>query len=255
MKPFIPIAPSTVACKCCGASAGLYGAVDFNKNCEAGHNRYPLPSAGIPIHYHRCTTCGLIFTVAFDEFSKDDFARHIYNDQYALVDPDYAEARPAANAQMIKQSFAGTPQLSILDYGGGNGRLAELLRLGGFANAQTYDPFVSISAKLPTQKFQLITSFEVVEHSPTPMATFREMVSLLADDGMILFSTFAQPPEIDQVGLNWWYIGPRNGHVTIYSIESIQRVANAFGMTRANSGLLTHALYRQLPSFARHLIK
>jgi 2-polyprenyl-6-hydroxyphenyl methylase/3-demethylubiquinone-9 3-methyltransferase len=255
MPAFAPIVPLTAPCKICGGISGIFGVVDFNKNCEAGHNRFPLPPAGIPIYYHRCSVCALIFTVAFDEFSKDDFTRHIYNDSYKLVDPEYGEIRPASNAAMLAGTFGKTPAVTTLDYGGGNGKTAELLRASGFFNARSYDPFFPASGALPTQKFQLIICFEVLEHSPTPIATLIEMFSLLADGGMILFSTLTQPPNIDQIGLNWFYVGPRNGHVTLYSVQSLQVIAKKFGMTYASAGEARHVFFKTVPDFARHLIR
>ncbi len=253
--PFAPVVPMTVPCKCCGTASGIYGVIDFNKNCEAGHNRFPLSWAGIPVYYHRCPACGLIFTVVFDGFSKADFAEHIYNDSYKLVDPEYAEIRPAGNAKTIRQLFGNTPRINILDYGGGNGKLTKLLLGTGFFNVQTYDPFVPESATLPTRKFDLILCFEVVEHSPTPIETFQEMVSLLADGGMIMFSTLALPPNIDQVGLGWWYAGPRNGHVTLYSMQALQQIAMRFGLVHASASAGMHLLYKTVPEFARHMIR
>ena len=77
-------------CKCCGAPACLYGVVDFHTNCEI-HRRKVLDLSGIPIYYHRCTVCQFIFTTAFDHFTKEDFRRYIYNQEYLLVDPDLNE--------------------------------------------------------------------------------------------------------------------------------------------------------------------
>jgi hypothetical protein len=108
MQDLSPVAPSQVPCKCCGGKASVYGVVDLNKNCEAAKNRFPLPLAGVPIYYHRCQSCGLIFTVRFDDFSKSDFAEHIYNRDYRLVDPDYAQDRPLQNAKMLIGAFAKT---------------------------------------------------------------------------------------------------------------------------------------------------
>lgn len=254
MNSFAPIVPPSVPCKVCGSSSGLYGVVDFNKNCLAGKNQFPLPPAGIPIYYHRCPGCRLIFTVAFDHFSKDDFLSHVYNEAYALVDPDYAELRPANTARMIEQAFGRTPTIRILDYGGGNGAVVAQIRRAGFVNSQTYDPFVEASATPPTGKFQLITCIEVAEHSNRPMETFGQMASLLDDEGMILFTTMTQPANIDQIGLGWWYAGPRNGHVTLYSHQALQHVADAIGMTYAPVNAGIHTLFRRdLPAFARHL--
>src|SRR5688572_1810116 len=84
-------APASAACKCCGSLAPLFGVVDFHKNCEIAHGRNVLSLSGVPVYYHRCRSCGFIFTVAFDHFSPGDFAREIYNDEYRLVDPDFAD--------------------------------------------------------------------------------------------------------------------------------------------------------------------
>ena len=93
-------------CKCCGALALLYGVVDFHKNCEI-YRRRVLDLCGIPIYYYRCPVCHFIFTTAFDDFTNDDFQHYIYNEEYLLVDPDYPEARPRANAAFLCRLFPG----------------------------------------------------------------------------------------------------------------------------------------------------
>ena len=93
VRSFAPICARETPCKCCGAAASLYGLLDFNKNCEIYRNN-ALDIAGVPIYYHRCPECRFIFTTALDHFSKADFERYVYNEQYPLIDPDYKEARP-----------------------------------------------------------------------------------------------------------------------------------------------------------------
>src|SRR5260370_33569594 len=129
--PIQAICPQNVSCKCCSATASLYGVVDFHKNCEILRQRVLHPS-GIPIYYYRCPECQLIFTTAFDHFSTQDFNEYIYNSEYILVDPDYREVRPKANATWVAKLFSGVRPARILDYGGGNGYLADLLRAAGF---------------------------------------------------------------------------------------------------------------------------
>src|SRR3954452_5999569 len=150
-----PVCSRLVPCKSCGAEASLCGLVDFHKSCE-DHRRRVLGLSGVPIYYHRCPACRFIFTTAFDHFTKEDFLLHVYNDEYPLVDPDYQEARPRSNASFLRQLFPHARPQRLLDYGGGNGVLAEALRAAGFPHAETYDPFVSRHADRPEGRFDCI---------------------------------------------------------------------------------------------------
>jgi hypothetical protein len=248
-----PIAPGQVACKCCGGNSLLFGVVDFNKNCEVRRGS-PLPLAGIPIFYHRCTRCAFIFTVAFDGFTDQQFLDVIYNEQYALVDPEYAEVRPRGNADFVKSQFSSHKSISILDYGGGNGRLASLLRADGFKKVDTYDPFVKEFSTRPADRYDCIICFEVVEHSNRPRETFGEVNSLLKDDGLFLFSTLLQPPDIDTSGVGWWYIAPRNGHVSLFTTAALASILNPLGLNLGSFNSNLHIAFRRLPAFAQHFV-
>jgi SAM-dependent methyltransferase len=254
-KPILPVTTATAPCKCCGQTATLMGVVDFSKNCEIARGLQVLPLSGIPVYYHRCRSCGFIFTTAFDGFTKSDFADVIYNAEYAKVDPDFAEIRPRANAGMLAEMFGGTPSLRVLDYGGGNGRTAEELRAHGLQNVTTYDPFVPAHSARPDGKFDLVISFEVMEHAPDPRRTMRELDSFLQPGGLILFSTLLQPADIDIVGLDWWYAAPRNGHVSLHSRRSVSKLVEPYGYTFGSFHDGLHALFRRVPSFASHLIR
>ena len=241
-------------CKCCGAVAFLYGVVDFHKNCEI-YRRRVLDLSGIPIYYHRCPVCQFIFTTAFDSFTQDDFRRYIYNEEYLLVDPDYPEARPRSNAGFLTSLFSVVRPQRILDYGGGNGALAESLHSAGFSQVHTYDPFVPGHADKPAGRFDCVVSFEVVEHSTDPARSFADMNDSLIDPGLILFSTLLQPGDIDRQGLNWWYAGPRNGHVSLYSRASLAKVVRRFGLKLGSFNESMHVLYREIPHFASHFLR
>ncbi|HEX4124838.1 MAG TPA: class I SAM-dependent methyltransferase, partial [Tepidisphaeraceae bacterium] len=184
----------------------------------------------------------------------DDFAHHIYNDEYHLVDPDFASLRPQNNSNWLGQLFSAQRPARTLDYGGGNGLLAEALRAKGFADVHVYDPFVSEHAARPQGTFDLISSFEVLEHSTTPLETMRDMVSLLSTPGVIVFSTLLRGGPAVNEGINWWYIGPRNGHASIYSPQSLQRMIGSFGMTCGSFNAGLHIAFRELPLFAGHLM-
>lgn len=244
--------PETV-CKCCGATAYPYGVVDFHKNCEFRRPRV-LGVSGVPIYYHRCPRCRFLFTTALDHFSREDFLKYIYNDEYLLVDPDYQGVRARSNASVIAGILADHKPGRILDYGGGRGDLAEQLQLAGYADVQTYDPFVASHSARPSGRFDCILSFEVVEHSTDPEATFADMVEFLEEPGIIMFSTVLQPADIDSMGLNWWYAGPRNGHVSLYSAFSLRAIADSLGFGFASHNNTLHVFYREIPEFARHFL-
>jgi SAM-dependent methyltransferase len=251
MMPLAPMTDAAIPCKCCGAPAVPYGAVDFRKNCHQ-QDAHLLRPSGVAIQYHRCGACGFVFTRAFDRFSHDDFARWIYNDQYALVDPEYASSRPQGNAIAVAQLLGESARsVDILDYGGGNGTLAAKLRESGFANARTFDPFVPEFSERPTAKFDLIVSFEVMEHTTDPRGTVADMLSMLREPGLVLFSTLYQPADFGQLGLNWWYAGPRNGHVSLYTEAAAAHLAGAFGYGSGSFSDLLHVFVKQVPPFAK----
>jgi len=225
--------------------------VDFNKNCEV-RRASPLPMSGIPIFYHRCTRCGFIFTVAFDGFTDPQFLEVIYNQQYALVDPEYAELRPRGNAEFIKSQLSRDKSISMLDYGGGNGRLASLLRAEGFEKVDTYDPFVKEFSARPAERYDCIVCFEVMEHSNRPRQTFAEVNSLMKEGGLLLFSTLLQPPDINTAGVAWWYLAPRNGHVSLYTEAALASLFRPLGLNFGSFTSNLHIAFRQLPAFAKH---
>jgi len=246
------INPQPTACKICDGASPLFGVVDFHKSCIEARGKC-LNVSGKPIYYRRCDACGFLFTEAFDDWSAQAFVKYIYNDDYVLVDPDYAAARPTNNAGVIAKAFqAARAEVSILDYGGGSGLLARLLRESGF-RAATYDPFSAFSAR-PEGQFEVITCFEVMEHAPFPNNIVADMSGLLAKEGVLLFSTLTQPANFAELGLGWWYVAPRNGHVSLYSSRALAILFEKQGMQIVSFSEVFHMAFRKLPAFAVHLV-
>jgi hypothetical protein len=242
-----------VPCKVCNTDSPLLGVVDFSRSCEdVTHKAAPL--TGIPIYYHRCPSCGFIFTTAFDNFTSADFAYWIYNDRYVEADHDYFDFRPRYNAQVLTQMFGARKDVPILDYGGGTGKLAETLRAGGFSRVDVYDPFVDQFSVRPQERYPLVVAFEVVEHSTRPREVFADMVSLTAPGGLTIVSTRLQPWDIDRLGVQWWYASPRNGHVSLHSQKSLQILATEHGLrVRSDPSRTWHMLGGEIPDFAQHM--
>lgn len=245
-----PASAKVAPCKICQQPSALFGVVDFNRNCVIPGG-VKLPLTGTPVYYRRCNACGFLFTDAFDDWSQDDYKSHIYNAEYLAVDPGYVLTRPRDNAGVVQQVFGMHKMtLRVLDYGGGNDVLCSELRAAGFPVATTYDPFVPEYANAPEGKFNLITCFETLEHMPDPLKGIGAIVEHLADPGLVLFSTLLQPQDFDKVGLSWWYVGPRNGHISMFSRDALANAWRLHGCQTRSFNDNVHIAFRTLPEFA-----
>ena len=208
-------------CKICGGETHLFDCVDFYKVCSA--NPYKFGLSGIGISYYRCGKCNFIFTDFIDEWSHEEVVRYIYNEDYVKVDPQYQGARAHTVAVSMARHLAGFENLRILDYGSGSGQFAKEMRRLGFQHVDSYDPLSSPAESCGT--YDLITCFEVIEHSPNPLMLLADMCAKLSNGGTIIIGQTLQPGNIDDVGGRWWYVAPRNGHVSFFAEETFIALA------------------------------
>jgi hypothetical protein len=233
-------------CKICGARATPFDLVDFNKTCH--QSKYPYGIAGIPVRYDRCDDCGFIFTEFFDSFTGEQWSKYVYNDEYYIgVDPEYAEVRPQGNARWFTAFLAGRKGSLIgLDYGGGNGKTAELMRAQGWTY-DCWDPFgLTDMAPENVGHYNFCSSTEVFEHTPDPVGSLRSLIEKCHPGKlMIMIGTGAHDGIVtDETRLNWWYAAPRNGHISLYSKRSLAVLAAKFGLTYVSLSMAAHLLVR-----------
>lgn len=243
-----------ISCPICLSTSRFHDAVDFNKSCEEARGQF-LESSGLQVKYFLCDTCGFCFAPEIAAWEKSKFEEKIYNDDYLAVDPEYVETRPLANADLICRCFSSNA-IRHLDYGGGSGLLSQTLRNRGW-DSHSYDPFVDEDLKIDTLgKFELLTAFEVFEHVPDVNNLVIELVSLMATESMILFSTLVSDGEIlPKKPLSWWYAAPRNGHISLFSTGSLRVALMRHGLTLVSFSPGLHAAFRNVPSWAQHLIQ
>jgi predicted TPR repeat methyltransferase len=248
-------------CPVCQGACLVMAPVDFHKSCEEVKGSVFEPS-GIAVHYCVCKHCGFCFAPEIASWSPQLFAQRIYNDDYVLVDPDGADRRPRSNAEMVRAMFADQAMASVrhLDYGGGAGLLSRLLK-HCFLDSKSFDPFVPAARGVVTAldqlgKFDLITAFEVFEHVPDPQELMRDLRTLLAPEGVVLFSTQLSDGHIHPgQPLTWWYASPRNGHISLFSKTSLSALAQQYGFRLISFADGLYALCTRLPSWARHLVR
>lgn len=232
-------------CPICHSATVPHDVIDLNASCD-DRNGKVFPLAFVPIYYNLCPSCGHYFAPQMLSWSPSDFEREIYNDDYPLVDPDCMGQRAENNADALL-GFFGANKLTHLDYGGGNGRLAELLRKAGM-DSTSYDPFHGQDK--PESSFDVITAFEVFEHVPDPHSMMDGLICLTHDDSMILFSTLLSDGEISPNGrLSWWYAAPRNGHISLFSSSSLKALGKAHGLSLMSFYDGMHGFYKNIPSW------
>lgn len=230
-------------CKICGHDSRVFDAVDRAKTCR--EDVYPLGVSGNSVIYHRCDDCGFIFTRDFDHFTQQDWAQAVYNDDYIVVDPDYKSVRPFLSCGMIESQFSRSDTVG-LDYGAGSGLMAATLRERGWVY-DAYDPFGATSIT-PERRgsYNVCSAFEVFEHMVDPVGELSSILSLCSPGRLaLIIGTNASDGVVSEATrLSWWYAAPRNGHVSLFSKESLRRMAGRFGLDYATFGISTHYLTR-----------
>lgn len=235
--------PGTAAhpvCKVCGESTRSMDSIDRGM-CVGQGERFLLGQTGEIATYHSCNACGFVFTDFFDAWSTETFAEKIYNGDYIRIDPDYVSTRPTQMGRWTADVFDEAPRtLRFLDYGSGNCILGDQLRANGFREVQSWDPFSSPTR--PLGPFDVITCYEVLEHVVDPSAVFEEFRTLLAPGGVVLLSTHLVPVDIAELRSAWWYLGPRNGHISLFSAAAMSLLATRHGLTFRTNGKEFHIL-------------
>ena len=243
-----PPSQQSIACKICEGTSALYGVVDMHRPCEVpGGTRPPL--SGVPVYYRRCASCGFLFTDAFDDWDHEQFRTHIYNDGYRAFDPEALTKTPGSNAEIVANLWAPfKAEMRVMNFGGGNDGLCSVLRAQGFKQAVTYDPMVPDYATPPQGRFDLVTCFETLEHLPDPVAGVAKIVDYVAEPGAVLYSTLTQPDDFERQGMSWWYVGPRSGHISIFSKQALAMAWSRHGFRTVSFNPGTHLAFRKLPA-------
>jgi hypothetical protein len=240
-------ATASLPCKICGSDSHLFDVVDFKKFCSQG-DYYATGLSGIPIYYRKCESCGLIFTTGLDELDKEGFSEFVYNDDYVKYDPEYAEIRPRQNADFLDEFLAPVKSsVKALDYGSGNGLTASILASKGW-NFHACDPISNpVEPSQDFSSFNVISAIEVFEHIPHPILGMEDMLRYAAADCLLIICTQATDDQLTSRRLDWWYAGPRNGHITLHSKASLRLLFNKYGFSYSSKNGSVHLGIRGSP--------
>ena len=235
---------SHIQCKCCSGEATIIGLADFNKSCHDRHGKPAFSPSDISVPYHRCTSCGFIFSTYCDSWEAKHFAGHIYNVDYEKADgiiPGFEEGKndlkksiSYMNGQNLISRLGITPDqgLKILDFGsGGNPGLTGLAFLDHGFNLQSYEPYLNETAtNVGNQLFDVIYAIEVIEHMVDLEEAIHFFDKHLSNNGLLHIQTGIHPHPAGKEIMNSWYIAPRNGHFSIFTQRALEKLFEHAGI-------------------------
>jgi len=192
------------------------------------------------IDYFRCIKCGFIQT------EEPYWLQEVYSEAINLSDVGLITRNIRLSRQtktLICALFE--PDGKFLDYGGGYGMFVRMMRDFGF-DCYRYDKYCdNLFARGfdvvedGEKNFTLVTAFELLEHVVDPVPMFE---NLLRYSSSIFFTTELVPkstPPPDQ----WWYYCLDHGqHISFYSLQSLQLLADKFSLNLYSNGLGYHLM-------------
>ena len=81
--------------------------------------------------------------------------------------------------------------------------------------------------EMSMQQYDVVTAFELLEHLPNPMGVIEKLFQM---GDTVIFSTEVIPKDRPKVK-DWWYYGVEHGqHISFYTQQSMELIANKYGM-------------------------
>ena len=208
-------------CPVCGRKTKRFTAVIFDKKSRAAQKA--------EWRYYRCERCGCCFLDEMRDWTPEMFSEKIYNADYINTDKEFDGTRSRKllpEALDMLKIFGGK---RILDYGGGNGSLADLLRKKGY-DAYCYDPFGRQDVPGDAGGFDVVFAVEVLEHVFHAKELWQTISGKLKPGGMFIATTTLWNPGRSLA--KWDYANPRAGHCLLYTIPALENAAAPCGMRR-----------------------
>ena len=183
---------------------------------EAEHTLYCKHETG---EYRLCKQCALVFVLPDAHLDEDE-----EKERYDLHtnSPDDLNYRKFLS-KMLDPVCERVPKGSFgLDFGSGPGpTLSKMFEENGYV-MRIYDHFYARDDDTLAQKYDFITSTEVVEHLYAPSAVINKLMGMLKPKGLLALLTqpYPSPEEFSS-----WYYKNDPTHVCFYSPTTMRWLA------------------------------
>ncbi|WCN36740.1 class I SAM-dependent methyltransferase [Aneurinibacillus uraniidurans] len=189
------------------------------------------------VDYFQCSSCGFVISKTHLDMSEDtwgklnaDYHLGYQKSENNVDDPNWLTRLKLQKDVIYQLSTTGLLNLELpwVDYGCGDGKLADLLTSKG-VNVLKYDRFLSSNGylsenELLSQKYGLVINTSVFEHV-LDIKDLDYIASLVDEDGVLAVHTWVgeevpRDPE-------WFYLLPV--HCSFYTNESMQILFERWG--------------------------
>ena len=222
--------------------------------------------------YDTCDTCQHRWLTPMPTV---DELREYYNGAYSVPRERYAaRARQAYPATRALLASGGIGTGRVLEIGCSYGELLASFaadgwqvrgieidqracteaaaRLGGGVLCGTLEDFIATS---PTERFDAVVAFHVVEHIVDPRAFLRQALGLLRPGGVLLLKTPNAASLVSRLAAGWWEWASPPEHVHLFSARSITAALREAGATSIAISSRSGDANRPLFEFARSTVR
>jgi len=201
------------------------------------------------IDYFKCQNCGFIQTEE-PFWLKESYSSVIAMTDIGLVSRNLSFQN--ITVWIIKSYF--NCKAKFIDFAGGYGLFVRLMRDKGldfyrqdFYCKNFFAQYFDVTNQNSTEKYELLTAFEVFEHLSNPIEEIEKMFDF---SNSIFFSTELQPSIKIETANDWRYFALETGqHISFYNIKSLEIIAEKLNCYFYSNGNNLHILTKcELPT-------
>jgi len=202
------------------------------------------------IKYYHCSHC------KFMQTEEPYWLDEAYKESINASDTGYMQRNLNLSKKLtILLSLVFNKNDSFLDYAGGYGVFARLMRDIGF-NYYWDDKYtINLFARgfeYSKEGIDAITTFESFEHFINPLEEIEKMLQI---SKTVIFSTELLSSNVPETK-DWWYYGLDHGqHISFYNENTFQFIANKYGLNYYNLGSLQLLTNKNIPQYVKLVLK
>lgn len=195
----------------------------------------------ISVTHSHCLNCGFIYKNQEFHLSLD-----IEHENYKMHNNSFeSEGYVQIFVNLINDFIKPLNiERKILEFGSGPGPVLKELLIREGHDVYDFDPFFNKNDEYLKNKYQLITSTEVVEHFVEPLKEFEHLTSLLEEGGYLLLMTRLRTMNSEEF-LNWWYRRDLT-HISFYSLLTFEKIGKIFGLKVVSTNNVNVIVYKKI---------